>query len=624
MKTNELERELKKANDKFSVFLSNNRKNAVLLTDQLDGASSAIKSSLEENGQIADKIKDIARGTSVQLDASQDLLKHLNDITDHQTDIFEKMKEVEQTVTETLAASEDGQGMIEEFTKTIDEISHKLNATEDFIQQLKDSVASISEVNKFVWDVSDNLRLLSLNASIEAARAGEAGKGFAVVAQEITRLSASTQVEIKKIEDIVEGLLTSSQEVGQSIQESMDGFTAGQEIFQQVSNNFVSITNLNDATKERVNEMYDRMQYENAVIDKTRGISQQLYEQSSGIAEDTEQMSELMEKEVKELESVYGTMEQLQSYNSRLEKLVSLHRTGAEVTKKKPNKKIRIAALVPTGVALWDDIYCGMCEARRELEDLGAVVDIIHPMIFEYFPQKQSLFQQCMDQGYDGIVVAPMGNDLEPLVEKLAKENRPVIAYNNDFPPGSKRLTCVRADGYSSGLEAAKVMGSILGGRGRIWVNTQEGVDYSERLRGFRDGLKNYKGMSIIDICENSEIIDEAEWTKNIGASLDKNRNKIDGIFATCCGQDCLAKILKEKGLVNNVHTIIYDVAANTIDDLRSGVFDFAIGQDPLSQGREPIVAMYNYLVTGERPDPNLIPINAEVLGSEDAKKMVL
>ncbi|MEM7297335.1 MAG: methyl-accepting chemotaxis protein [Bacteroidota bacterium] len=61
----------------------------------------------------------------------------------------------------------------------------------------------INEVVKIITEISNQTRLLALNASIEAAHAGESGHGFAVVADEIRRLAMSANQSAKEIEDMI-------------------------------------------------------------------------------------------------------------------------------------------------------------------------------------------------------------------------------------------------------------------------------------------------------------------------------------------------------------------------------------------------------------------------------------
>lgn len=51
--------------------------------------------------------------------------------------------------------------------------------------------------------ITDQVRLISLNARIEAARAGSAGKGFAVVADEIQKLADQSEGCTKEFTDIL-------------------------------------------------------------------------------------------------------------------------------------------------------------------------------------------------------------------------------------------------------------------------------------------------------------------------------------------------------------------------------------------------------------------------------------
>ncbi len=74
------------------------------------------------------------------------------------------------------------------------------------LQVLKKSVAEIATITGTVRTITDQTKILAINATIEAMKAGEMGRGFAVVAGEVKKLSMDTAHATGDIFHIIESM----------------------------------------------------------------------------------------------------------------------------------------------------------------------------------------------------------------------------------------------------------------------------------------------------------------------------------------------------------------------------------------------------------------------------------
>lgn len=102
------------------------------------------------------------------------------------------------------------------------------------INDLSATTETINSILMKVKNISDQTKMLGLNAAIEAARAGDIGRGFAVVAEEVRKLSEeskSTVNEIQKFVNVISDTLDRlSQEAGSGMMASEEQAAAIEEI----------------------------------------------------------------------------------------------------------------------------------------------------------------------------------------------------------------------------------------------------------------------------------------------------------------------------------------------------------------------------------------------------------
>jgi len=90
------------------------------------------------------------------------------------------------------------------------------------IGNLKAVSEKIGGISDDITEISEQIRILSFNASIEAVRAGNAGKGFRVIAGEIKRLSSGTGERLGEIHNTLKETQRIFGQLGTGLKENRD------------------------------------------------------------------------------------------------------------------------------------------------------------------------------------------------------------------------------------------------------------------------------------------------------------------------------------------------------------------------------------------------------------------
>ncbi|MBY0412828.1 MAG: MCP four helix bundle domain-containing protein [Bdellovibrionales bacterium] len=193
----------------------------LLASGNLDNSSKQI---LQVSEIISISSKSLADGSSNQSNSLNEISAAIEQMNIVVLKNAENSTNAARISTESKLSAENGEKVVNDMIKAIDEIDVSNQTIMDQInesnKQITDIVKVIEEIGdktKVINDIVFQTKLLSFNASVEAARAGEQGKGFAVVAEEVGKLAQLSGNAAKEISDM---LLVSSNKVAGIVNET--------------------------------------------------------------------------------------------------------------------------------------------------------------------------------------------------------------------------------------------------------------------------------------------------------------------------------------------------------------------------------------------------------------------
>lgn len=606
------------------TFIEATKQNTVVLSDAIDKLSSNMEANQVGSNKIAKNTLRVEERTAKQLEMVQDNMAVIESNSAQIEEIGESMKRIGEMLKDTAKISTEGMSNLEGYANEMDAVSKDLNNINSTLNRFNDQIQKVYEVGDFIVGISNQLKLLSFNASIEAARAGQAGKGFAVVADEMTDMSEQTRDGMERINAILSDIMQSSSSVTESIAKCTDTYNNSKSTFGEVTRSFTTINTNSIETQDKVSKITDMFTVMEGNSEQSKTIATQLYEAAHDINEMTGEIASISQEVSAEATQLGDNTVALDGMLAGIQRLLRRFDTGVLPTRNKPNKEIKIAMLSMYDNDFWYGVKRGANYALKELAELNAKVKFV-PLISgdtDFDEMVRGNIRSLIADGYDAIIYPGFLGGLDSVLEQAKAKGIKLMTFNCDCANPSLRLACLKSDSISQGEMAAKAAADLIGKNGQVGILMGDPtiIGNVERKQGFIDTISKYKGIKI-----SGEVVvedDGEDVYKKTKAWLEKD-SAVQILFLTNGFPEDAARAVVDAKRSGKTMIIGFDLNPALFPYIKNGSIGTIISQDSFGQGHDPIVMMYNHIVDRKPFPAEVISCRASVADASNIDDLI-
>lgn len=259
-----------------------------------------------------------------------------------------------------------------------------------------------------------------------------------------------------------------------------------------------------------------------------------------------------------------------------------------------------VVGVVPKGAnhIFWQTVHAGAIKAGREF---GFDVEWNAPTLEVDSSRQIEIVESMVNRRLAGIVLPPVDRKaLVAVVERAAKAEIPVSIFDSAIDT-DKRVSYVATNNEEGGQMAARRLGEVLGGKGKVAVIgfMPGSASTMEREQGFQDEIhKKFPKIEIVAI--QFGMADRAKAmaiTENVMAA----HADLAGLFADNESSSSGAVRALKSRSAKNIKLVAFDASEQLVNDLRDGWLDALVVQDPFKMGYESARAI-GLKLRGETP----------------------
>jgi len=254
----------------------------------------------------------------------------------------------------------------------------------------------------------------------------------------------------------------------------------------------------------------------------------------------------------------------------------------------------KVIAVIPKGNAdlFWQSVHAGAVKAGRE-----ASVDILWngPANESDYTSQLQIVEAMINKHVDAIALAPSDRQaMVRVVERAANEKVPMIIFDSGVDT-EQFISQIATDNYKAGQMAGERMGKILGGKGNVViVAVKPGAASTEaREKGFEDTIhQQFPGIKILDKRYGQAVV---ATSLTVAENMLTAHPDLDGIFSSNESSTIgAAQALQDRRA--KAKLVGFDSSPKLLDDLKSGLLDSLVIQDPFTMGYQSVMAAVKHL----------------------------
>ena len=284
-----------------------------------------------------------------------------------------------------------------------------------------------------------------------------------------------------------------------------------------------------------------------------------------------------------------------------------------------------IVGVVPKGAnhIFWQTVHAGAVKAAREY---GFEVQWNAPSLEIDSSRQIEIVDSMINQHLAGIVLAPVDKSaLVAVVERAGRAGIPVAIFDSGID--TERILCyVATDNLEAGRMAARRMGEILGGKGKVGVVgfMPGSASTMQREDGFTGEIRaKFPAIQLVGV--QFGMADRAK-SMTVAENMLTAHPDLAGLYADNeSSADGALQAVKTRGS-RNVKLVVMDASESLLAALRSGAVDSIVVQNPFRMGYESTKAI-GLKLRGETPtrlqDSGATLVRKQDLDREDIRALL-